>query len=117
MITIITALAPAFAIMFIFTKELPILFKYFCYKLPNWLLSIIISISIVGPLASWMIGPLALFLGEFIVYPWLVIDKKITKGQVTMLKDADMWPVRTGENHKQKIKEAYNIIKKRGKLT
>lgn len=110
MITIITALAPAFAIMFIFTRELPLMFKYMCYKLPNWLLSVIISISIIGPLAGWVIGPLALFLGEFVVYPWLVIDKKITGGQVAMLKDADMWPLKINDNHKEKIKQAYSIV-------
>ncbi|WP_333640968.1 hypothetical protein, partial [Mesotoga prima] len=63
-----------------------------------------------GPLAGWMIGPLALFLGEFIVYPWLVIDKKITRGQVAMLKDADMWPLKMNDDHKTKIKQAYNIV-------
>jgi hypothetical protein len=64
MIPIITALAPAFAIMFIFTEKLPFMFKVLCYMLPNWLLSLLISLVIITPHAGWMVGPSGILPGR-----------------------------------------------------
>jgi hypothetical protein len=111
MITIITALAPAFAIMFIFTRELPFMFKVLCYMLPNWLLSLLISLVIITPLAGWMVGPLAFFLGEFVVYPWLVIDKRSTLNKIDLFKRANMWPIKFRDNTRVMVKAANIILK------
>ena len=110
MITIIMSFAPAMAVMFIFTRELPFMFKYWCYKLPNWLLSLLISMSIIGPLAGWMIGPLAFFLGEFIVFPWLVIDKRITLNKVDMLIRTNQWPLKFNDDARIMVKAAKIIL-------
>ena len=87
---LIMSAMPGAMVAFFFTVEMPMGLKFHLYKMPTWLLSTIINIAIVTPLAGFMIGPLAVFVGEFIVWPALHWDsKKVNRIVGTILANGD----------------------------
>jgi len=104
--SIFMAAIPGLAVAFMFVFEVPITIKNWIYKLPVWAVSTAISILIVTPMAAWMIGPLAMFVAEFILFPTMVIDKKIVTKRVQLLKDAGMYPPSKKKSIHTLMKEA-----------
>jgi hypothetical protein len=106
------AALPGMAIAFIFVFEVPMTIKYWIYKVPVWIVSTTINILIVTPMAAWMIGPLAVFVGEFILFPVMTMDKKIVNNRVELLKEADMYPPSRKKSMHVLMREAKKTVKK-----
>jgi hypothetical protein len=106
------AALPGMAIAFIFVFEVPMTIKHWIYKAPVWIISTAINILIVTPMASWMIGPLAVFVGEFILFPTMALDKKIVNDRVELLKEANMYPPSRKKSMHVLMKEAKKTVKK-----
>ncbi len=88
------AALPAAAVAFLITVELPIEIKAWIYKVPTFLLSTIVNVVVLTPLYGLMVGGLAVFVGEFVLWPVLAIDSKIIKEKVRLLKATGNWPPR-----------------------
>jgi hypothetical protein len=58
--------------------KLPVHFKVMVYKIPTWLLSLILDFILLLPAGGFAFGAVASLVAEPIIYPMLVIDKKHT---------------------------------------
>lgn len=65
-------------VTFTVMHKLPIHFKVLIYKMPTWLLSIILDIILLLPAGGFAFGAIAALVAEPIIYPMLVWDKKHT---------------------------------------
>jgi len=102
---------PAAAVAFFITVELPIVIKYWIYRIPVFLTSTIINVLVLMPLYGLMVGGLAVFVGEFVLWPALAIDKERAMKKVEILKAAGMWPV--GFKNRKELSEMLKVAKRR----
>lgn len=101
------AALPAAAVAFLITVELPLIIKYWIYKIPTFLLSTIVNVLVLTPLYGLLVGGLAVFVGEFVLWPILAIDSKITREKIKFLKASGHWPPKN-----LKPREITRIVKK-----
>lgn len=97
------------AIAFLIVFEMPITIKYIMYKFPVWLTSTILNFIVFAMLGGWLIGPLGMFAGEFIMFPALAWDKYRTRKKVQMLKDAGMYPPGINKNVNKMLRDAKRL--------
>lgn len=65
-------------VTFTVMHKLPIHFKVLIYKMPTWLLSIILDFILLMPAGGFAFGAVAALVAEPIIYPMLVWDKNRT---------------------------------------
>lgn len=99
-------------VTFTVMHKLPIHFKILIYKLPTWLLSIILDIILLLPAGGFAFGAVAALVAEPIIYPMLVWDKKSTLKYVE-------WSMKTFGKilEKDKVKEVLKKKKAQAKAT
>lgn len=107
------ASVPSLAIAFLVVFEVPITIKHVIYKLPVWFTSTVLNFIVFAFLGGWLIGPLGMFVGEFIMFPALAIDKRRTNKKVEILKAAGMYPVGLNKNVNKLMHEAKKAKRKK----
>jgi len=107
------AAVPSMSIAFLIVFEMPIGIKNVMYKLPVWITSTVLNFFVFAMLGGWLIGPLGMFVGEFIMFPTLAWDKHRTVKKVRILKDAGMYPLGIGKNVNKLLREAKKAKKRK----
>ena len=65
-------------VTFTVMHKLPVHFKVVIYRIPTWLLSMILDVLLLLPAGGFAFGAVATLVAEPIIYPMLVWDKKRT---------------------------------------